>query len=344
MTSTEQVLRVVLIGFGRMGKRHAEVYAASTKFDLVAICGRKRQRPEIESMFPYAEFCSTLADALSRHNPDLVCVSTHTDSHDKLSRMALEHDCHVFLEKPVASNVFAAEELILFAKSVGKKFVVGHIFHHDLLWAAFIEECRALSGPLKLFIRLDQHSKGDEWAIHQKILKNSTIAADCAIHYFDIMTQATGVKPISVRGTAKRTHKNKDINDNYLAATVEYSDGSIGTYESAWGPGFKGAGVTKILVEGEGGTVSIVEDTDRAVVLVGRPDGSTTEVYADSKHLERATHDQQIFVYACITQNGSLDSHHQRTLSCMAVADAVDVSIAMSTKIHLAQTNTSSLV
>ena len=106
----------IIIGFGRMGRRHVEVYADSPNFLLTGICGRDRQRSEIESRFRNAAFYTDLDKAIANESPDIVCISTHVESHDRLTRLALENGCHVFLEKPVTADVVESRALLKFSK------------------------------------------------------------------------------------------------------------------------------------------------------------------------------------------------------------------------------------
>ncbi len=330
MNSNVAPLRVVVIGFGRMGRRHVEVYADSPNFLLTGICGRDRQRSEIESRFRNAAFYTDLDKAIANESPDLVCISTHVESHDRLTRLALENGCHVFLEKPVTADVVESRALLKFSKAKQKKLIVGHILHHDRLWIEFINACHALSGPIEIKIHLDQHSSGEKWDIHKRILQNSTIASDCAIHFFDIMSQAINAQLRTVVASSFRTHDIKLINDNYLSAMVEFSDGSKGTYKSGWGPGFESPAVTKICAVGGDESILVEELNDQTKIIKLHSDGTEQIIYSELSHLENATQAQQEFVYRAINEDLDLEFHHQRTLACMEVAEAADRSIAES--------------
>lgn len=317
-------LKVLLVGFGRMGRRHAVVYDKSDNFDLVAICGREYQRHDANTAHKQAGFFTDYDQALAGTRPDLVCISTHIDTHDEYSRKAIEQGSHVFLEKPATTSVATTRQLIEYANARHLKLIIGYVLHHDLLWATFIEECRKLERPLQIVIQLDQHSAGEEWAIHQKILHDSSIASDCAIHFFDIMTQAIQREPASVDAITMNTHNDASLNDNSLSTTVTYTDGSTGTYVSAWGPGFQAEPLSAIHANGQDGSVSIAEGEGRSDVVVRRKDQSDEIVYSDLLHLEHATEQQQDFVFGCISHDLDLSEHHRRTLLSMQLAEETD--------------------
>jgi len=335
MSEDATQLKVIVIGYGRMGERHADIYAASPHFVLAGICSREKQRVAIEAKFDDAVYYENLSNAIEIETPDLVCISTHIESHDELTRLALQNGCHVFLEKPVTESVFGSIALMQEAEIAERKLIVGHMLHHDQMWIRFCQACRELPGPVHLNIHLDQHSSAEEWEIHKKILLHSTIATDCAIHFFDMMSQALHGKILRVTGETNRTHDVESINDNYLSATVEFDGGSTGTYTSGWGPGFDAAPVTSIVASGVRETVRINEVDDEARIVRVDTNGAESVLYSEKSHLLNATEKQQEFVYQAITEGLDLDVHHRRTLDCMRVAEAADLSIAVGQPIEL---------
>ncbi len=270
-------------------------------------------------------FFTDYDQALASLRPDLVCISTHTDTHDEYARKAIEQGSNVFLEKPATTSLTTTSQLIDYANGRNIKLIVGYILHHDRLWATFIEECRKLERPVQIVIQLDQHSEGEEWAAHQKILRDSSIAFDCAIHFFDIMTQAIQREPASVDAITRNTHNDASLNDNSLSSTITFADGSTGTYISAWGPGFKADPLSAIQATGQNGIVSIIEDEGRSDVVVRQKDQCDEIVYSDSLHLEHATEQQQAFVFECISNDLDLSEHHRRTLLSMKLAEEADL-------------------
>ncbi len=317
-------LNVALVGFGRMGRRHAAVYDSSDKFNLVAISGREYQEHDVVSKYSEARFFSDFDDTLASTQPDLVCISTQIDTHDEYSRKALASGCHVFLEKPATTSHAATAKLIDHANKVGLKLIIGYVLHHDTVWTTFIEECRKLSRPLAIVIQLDQHSAGEEWAIHQKILRDSSIAFDCAIHFFDIMSQAVALEPTTVDAITSNTHGDKSLHDNSLSATLSFTDGSSGTFISAWGPGFTVEPITMIQATGQDGTVAIVDHGERSDVIVQQEGRPARIAHAETLHLERATTRQQDFVFECIVRDLDLAEHHERALRSMKMAEEAD--------------------
>lgn len=323
-------LRVALVGFGRMGRRHAAVYDSAKKFELIAVCGRDYQEHDIVTNYRNARFFGDFDETLARTQPDLVCISTHIDSHDEYARKALQSGCHVFVEKPATTSHATTRNLIDHANQLGLKLIIGYILQHDSVWTSFIAECRKLAAPLEIVIQLDQHSAGDEWAIHKKILRDSSIAFDCAIHFFDIMSQAVALEPESVTAISSNTHGDESLHDNLLTTTLAFADGSTGTYSSAWGPGFDAEPVSLIQATGQNGTVAIIESSERSEVVVELKDSPPRTAFAETSHLERAITRQQDFVFDSIVGDLCLGEHHERALLSMKLAEAADIAAGQS--------------
>jgi predicted dehydrogenase len=67
---------------------------------------------------------------LEKTRPDIVAVCTPPWLHREHARLALDHGCHVFCEKPFAGNLEQADDVITTAERAGKMVVVNNQFPH----------------------------------------------------------------------------------------------------------------------------------------------------------------------------------------------------------------------
>ena len=139
------MIRTLVAGLGTMGRSHALAYHRNPAFDLVGLVNRSTPRldPELAGYAVEPDFHA----ALHRLKPDLVNVSTYSDSHADFAVAAMEAGAHVFVEKPLATTVADARRVVDCAKANGKKLVVGYILRHHPSWQRLIAEARALGGP-----------------------------------------------------------------------------------------------------------------------------------------------------------------------------------------------------
>src|SRR5699024_3094358 len=85
---------------------------------------------------------------------------------------------------------------------------------------------------------------------------------DCGVHYVDMMCQMTEAQPVSVHAIGARL--TEEINPdmyNYGQLQVTFDDGSVGWYESGWGPMISESAYFIKDVMGPKGSVSISKNT-----------------------------------------------------------------------------------
>jgi predicted dehydrogenase len=233
-----QAIRILVIGCGNMGASHAKAYHEMAEFEICGLVSRGDSKQKLnEILQANYPLYSDAAAALSATKPDAVCISTYPDTHESFALMALEHGCHIFIEKPIAHTLEGAERIINRARELNKKVVVGYILRHHPSWVRFIQESRNMGKPLVMRMNLNQQSHGYMWDVHRNLMKSLSPIVDCGVHYIDVMCQMTRSKPISVSAIGARlTEDIPDGNYNYGQLQIRFEDGSVGWYEAGWGP------------------------------------------------------------------------------------------------------------
>jgi predicted dehydrogenase len=247
---------VLAVGLGKMGKSHALAYHRQAGFEIVGLVNRSPVRlpDELAGYMIRSDY----EGAIRNLKPDLVSVNTYTDTHADYAIKALEQGAHVFVEKPLATNVADAERVVAAAKANGRKLVVGYILRHHPSWIRLIAEARALGGPYVFRMNLNQQSVGAQWMTQKRLLEWTSPIVDCGVHYVDVMCQITDAKPLEVRGMGVRLSEEipRDA-QNYEHLQVLFDDGSVGWYEAAWGPMISEAAYFVKDVMSPNGAVSI---------------------------------------------------------------------------------------
>ena len=258
-------VRVLVVGLGNMGLSHARAYKSLDGFEIVGLCSRDIEgRPEISAEFPEVLRFGDYFEALAAVKPDAVSINTWPDTHAAFARRALEADCHVFIEKPLAETVEEAEALVALAKAKRLKLVIGYILRVHPSWAKFVEIGRTLGKPLVMRMNLNQQSSGPQWATHKKLMETVSPIVDCGVHYVDVMCQVTQAKPVRVYALGARlTDEVAPSMYNYGCLQVAFDDGSVGWYEAGWGPMMSQTAFFVKDMIGPRGSVSIAVDESR---------------------------------------------------------------------------------
>lgn len=125
-------MKVAVIGVGYWGpnlvrnflnnKDVAEVYCFD--IDIKRLKYIKQQYPTVQLVDSYDEILK---------NPKItaVCIATPVSMHFPLVKRALEHNKHIFVEKPFTTSVQEAEILINLVQKKNLKLVVDHIFMYN---------------------------------------------------------------------------------------------------------------------------------------------------------------------------------------------------------------------
>jgi len=113
-------IRFAVIGSGHIGKRHAEMVARHEEAELVAMCDtRTREECGVSNDIP---FFSSAAEMLSDGPEcDVVCVCSPNGLHAAHGLLALEHQKHVVIEKPMALTKADCEKVIFKALNVHRQ-------------------------------------------------------------------------------------------------------------------------------------------------------------------------------------------------------------------------------
>jgi predicted dehydrogenase len=332
------MIRVMVAGLGNMGRSHALAYHRDPAFELVGLVNRSR--PTLDPALAGYPVTPDFHEALARLKPDLVCVSTYSDSHADYAIAAMEAGAHVFVEKPLATTVADAKRVADCARRTGKKVVVGYILRHHPSWMRLIAEARALGGPYVFRLNLNQQSSGSTWEVHKALMQTTPPIVDCGVHYVDVMCQITDSKPVEVRGMGLRlSHEIAPDMYNYGHFQVLFEDGSLGWYEAGWGPMMSDTAFFVKDVISPNGAVSIrMPDTARSddvdthtktsllrVHRVGQPDEDLS--MADEPGHQDLCEREQAFMARAITENLDLTRHLQDAVQSLAICLAADESV-----------------
>lgn len=345
-------VRILVVGCGNMGASHAAAYHSMPEFEICGLVARGdskiRLNKNLAADYPLFE---DFDKALTSSQPDAVCISTYPDSHEEFALKALEADCHIFIEKPLADTVLGCEKIISKAQQIGKKVVVGYILRHHPSWIRFIEEAQKMGKPLVMRMNLNQQSQGYMWDVHRNLMKSLSPIVDCGVHYIDVMCQMTRSKPVWVSAIGARLTEDVAANNyNYGQLQIRFEDGSVGWYEAGWGPMISETAFFVKDVFGPKGAVSIVAKDAGAS---GKSDNVDSHTKTESIRIHHADIDdknhflkkdtwidmtdepdhqglcdrEQAYFLKVIGENIDLTDHLKDALNSLKIAFACDESV-----------------
>lgn len=332
------MIRVLVVGLGNMGLSHGLAYHHDPGFEIAGLVNRSaRDLPD--ALTSYDQF-TNFDDALAATKPDLVAVCSYSDSHAEFAITAMRAGAHVFVEKPLATNVQDAREVVEVAVQTGRKLIVGYILRHHPSWQRLIAEARDLGGPYVFRLNLNQQSQGAEWDTHKSLMQSTSPIVDCGVHYVDVMCQITDAQPVQVRGMGVRlSDKIAPEMYNYGHFQVLFADDSVGWYEAAWGPMISETayfvkdvmspnGAVSIVAASGGGSSDIDSHTKVGTLRLHTVDGQDRLLDLPDEPGHQALCDaEQAFVANAINTDADLGRHMNDAVQSLAICLAADESI-----------------
>lgn len=196
----ENKITCAVIGAGNMGKNHVRTYAGLVEADLAAIVDVNSAIAEKMALDFSTKYFSDYKKMIEEVKPEVVSICVPTHYHYEVAKHCLEHKVHVLLEKPIASSLEQAGELISIASQNGVQLLVGHIERFN-------------PAVRKVKEMIDKGEIGKVTAIIARRvggfppqIKDANIAVDLAIHDIDIVNFLLGVIPFEVSVAKKKNH------------------------------------------------------------------------------------------------------------------------------------------
>ncbi len=205
------MIKFGLAGVGHLGKMHLNLLKDLEDIDFIGIydsnrelCLKTANDFNVGCFNSFEELCSAV---------EAVSIVTTTTSHYELVKKAFEHGLNVFVEKPITSEIWQAEELVELAEKNKLKLQVGHIERFN---PALISLEKYFLNPL--FIQTDRLSQFNPRGT------DVAVVLDLMIHDIDIILSLikSKVKEIHASGVAV-VSQNIDIAN----ARIEFENGAV---------------------------------------------------------------------------------------------------------------------
>ncbi|HEX2262200.1 MAG TPA: Gfo/Idh/MocA family oxidoreductase [Pseudonocardiaceae bacterium] len=129
VTTFEPDVRVAVVGYGYWGSKHMRVLSSMPGVHVTIVEQDPERIAEARRSYPAAESAHRLDDVLQR--VEAVVVATPPSAHAEIALQALRHGRHALVEKPLATAVDDAQEMVDSAAANGVHLMVGHTFEYN---------------------------------------------------------------------------------------------------------------------------------------------------------------------------------------------------------------------
>jgi predicted dehydrogenase len=231
MPSSLSVPRIAVVGLGRMGQLYARILASHPYAHLVAVCDVDATAARTTAARVESRAYLDLRELLAHEPVDGVVVAVSDQHHLEPSLAAIEAGKHVFLEKPVATEIDEARRIASAAAAAGVRLLVGHTLRFDPRYA--LAQHAIARGEIGDVIhmyarRIMYRSDG------RRLGGRTSLAFFLGVHDIDVVQWFAGCRVRSVYARGRR-HLMADLGvDDTVFSVLAMENGVVASIENSW--------------------------------------------------------------------------------------------------------------
>lgn len=230
------MLRGGFIGFGRMGITHFSILNSHPSVEIAAVCDQSNTMLNVLKKHVDIGTYSDYRKMLKEVALDFIVISTPSDSHSEIIRIAIDNNLHTFTEKPFALT--AADGQGTMSHLEGKTLVnqVGYVnrFNEVFVEIKRLLDC-GLIGEVKNFSSEMYGStvlKDSKASWRGKRKKGGGCMYEFASHCIDLVLYLLG-QPDRVVGSIMQSIYSSAVED-LVSSSFIYNNGCTGTIMVNW--------------------------------------------------------------------------------------------------------------
>lgn len=240
------MVRIAVVGAGFWGVNHLRVLNEISGVELVGVCDIDFDKASrAAKRFALKQYFTDVDEMLEKTEPDAVSLCTPSTTHAQLALKVLEKGCDVLIEKPMASTVSEAKQIIDKMVDEHRCVMVGFIerFNPAVQLAKKIIEDGEIGNVLLFYGR-----RIGSWP---ERIGDTGVVKDTAIHDIDLVAWIFKGLPESVYAVCGRVrHSYEDHAQIFLS----YGEGRSALLEANWLTPRK---KREMHITGEKGVVSV---------------------------------------------------------------------------------------
>lgn len=268
------MIRLGIVGLGRMGLSHLAIAGAHPSVEIAGVCDSSNVL--ISALRSYKSYpcLKSYKDLIKLEGLQALLIATPTSTHAPIVYAALEAGLHVFVEKPFCVSPQEGEALASLAEAKG---LINQVGYHNRFVGTFREARRLMQqGAIGDFC----HILGEAYG--QVVIRPQTnnwrftntdeggCLLDYASHVIDLMNFLVG-PPAGVAGTVLRNIFSHTV-DDAVYATFLYNNTRSGQISVNWSDDTYRKMSTKITVLGSAGKLIADRQELKVHVRSARPD------------------------------------------------------------------------
>lgn len=272
---------MVRLGFMSFAHMHAYSYAEAARViagvELVAVFDADVERGQAAAEAFGMAFCADV-DAFFEQDFAAVVICSENNQHVWMTVAAAEHGKHVLCEKPIATTVEDAQQMIQACNDAG-------VILQTAFPVRFTDSIVALkkvvdTGQLGDIVAMRSTNRGQNpggWFVDVEQSGGGAVF-DHTVHMVDIMRWLTGAEVVSVRSQVDNFYYGdglEDAIDDAGVMTLVFDNGVIASHDASWSryDEYPVWGDVQIEVIGTEGTAKVSNTLDNVIEFAPVSDG-----------------------------------------------------------------------
>jgi predicted dehydrogenase len=226
-------LKVGVIGVGQMGAKHAEVYARLPQAELVGLadpridaCRQVAGRLGVEDAY------EDYQELLARADLEAVSICTPDEAHKEPVLAAIDAGKHIMLEKPLATELKEAEEIVSALDQSSVKAMVAYLLRFDPRYLAVKEAIER--GDLGEIVYIVSHRNSPHTEGPKRYKAGTSLTMHVAVHDLDLITWFMQTQPSKVFAIAvSKLLEVKQMTDA-ASALITFENGVLASVNYSW--------------------------------------------------------------------------------------------------------------
>jgi len=231
------MLNIGVIGYGYWGPNLVRNLVGIKGATLTKVCDLDNvQLKKVKELYPWIVTVNEYMNILEDKDIDAVIIATPPETHFEIAKKAMELGKHVFVEKPITTDVKDSEKLVDLAASKKRVLMVGHVF----LYTGAVKKIKEIieSGDIgkilhirstRLNLGLFESGKDVVW----NIKRGKNVIWDFMPHDISLILYLLGNKTPKKIVATGNAHIEKGIEDTAFVNLI-FDDGVNATISASW--------------------------------------------------------------------------------------------------------------
>lgn len=274
------MLKVGIIGAGRMGNTHARNLAKMDNVKLTAVydINPEKSKAFVET-YPTVEIMNGPEELVNNPEVELIIITSPTYCHKEGLLPAMATGKPIFCEKPLCRTPEDVKELAPLIKNYSNFFAIGFVRRYTpnvIMMKKLIDAGKIgklICGSISCLFGGFRREWGDWFADYDK---SGGVMLDMLAHHCDLQNFIAG-KAESVYAKAFRLPKDQGLPRDYVSATAVYEGNFISNLECSWLRG--GPSGSSMTIYGDKGALTLSDTNGLSFFDIG---GAETKIQPDA--------------------------------------------------------------